>query len=464
MKTVSTTLSTPSTPFSHFMPNNASQTESSILKNVLVIAPLGLLGRAGTLLITIALANWFGDPVEMDFIYYYWGIAVFLIELLSAASAYSVLVPLLAEARAKGETEAQRCVQSIFSRYLTIMPWLCCLLVGISWAVSQRFLPNAGLPPLTAIGIVCGFLCFAIIASIRSMLKAILDTYQAFRVPVIVQGLRGVLVIATIYIFKTPLTWFSIPLALILGELFQVVVLFPRCCAVLNLRARHLKPDLQETPYTKRFLHQCLLMMGAAIADGINPVVDRGMASTVGASSVSKLDYALRLCAIPENLIGVTLPVLLSHWAKLSASEPQSENGPTPNGTQLQRSVWQGVVVLLVLMVPFLTGFYLLRENIVPVLYGHGELSEAGQFHIATLLGIYLLGTLPRLISRLLIRAHLARQAHKTVVTATFIRLLLNPILNWVFMQYWGLEGVAWSTTLLSYPILAYIAITFWRS
>ena len=440
------------------MPNNASQTEPSILKNVLVITPLSLIGRAGTFLIYIALANWFGDPVEMDFIYYYWGIAVFLIELLSAASAYSVLVPLLAEARAKGETEAQRCVQSIFSRYITVMPWLCCLLIAISWVISQRFLPNTGLTFATTLSIVSGFFCFAVIASVRWMLKAILDTYQAFQVPVIVQGLRAALVIGTIYLWKPSLTWFSIPLALILGELFQAIVLFPRCCAVLNLQARHLKLNLQETLYTKQFQYQCLLMMGAAISDGVNPVVDRGMASTLGASSVSKLDYALRLCAIPETLTGVTLPILLSHWAKISSSEPQSENG-----TQLQRSVWQGVVALLVLMVPFLTGFYLFRENIVSVLYGHGELSEAGQIHIASLLGIYLLGMLPRLISRLLIRAHLARQAHRTVFTATLIRLILNPVLNWLFMQYWGLEGVAWSTALLSYPILAYIAIAFWQ-
>ena len=446
------------------MPNNASQTEPSLLKNVLVVAPLSLIGRAGTFLIYVALANWFGDPAEMDFIYYYWGIAGFLIELLSAASAYSVLVPLLAKARAKGETEAQRCVQSIFSHYITTMPWLCCLLVVISWAISQLFFPNADLAPTTTIGIVCGFLCFSIIASVRWMLKAILDTYQAFQLPVIVQGLRAAIVIATIYLCQPSLTWFSIPLALILGELFQVIVLFPRCCAILNLQTRHLKLNLQETPYTKAFRRQCLLMMGAAIADGINPVVDRGMASTLGTSSISKLDYALRLCAIPETLTNVTLPILLSHWAKISSAESPSENGSTTNETQLQRSVWQGVVVLLVLMVPFLTGFYLLRENIVSVLYGHGKLSEVGQFHIASLLGIYLLGTLPRLMSRLLIRAHLAQQAHKTILTATLIRLLLNPILNGLFMQYWGLEGVAWSTTVLSYPILAYIAIAFWRS
>ncbi|MCY3740578.1 MAG: hypothetical protein OXH00_06125 [Candidatus Poribacteria bacterium] len=444
------------------MSNNAAQTNPPILKNVLLTAPLSLIGRAGTFLIYIALANWFGDPAEMDFIYYYWGIAAFLIELLSAASAYSVLVPLLAEARAKGETEAQRCVQSIFSRYITTMPWLCCLLVVISWAISQLFFPNAGLTPTTTISIVCGFLCFTTIASVRWMLKAILDTYQVFQLPVIVQGFRAALVIGIIYLCKPSLTWFSIPLALILGELFQVIVLFPRCCTILNLQARHLKLNLQETPYTKQFLHQCLLMMGAAIADGINPVVDRGMASTLGTSSVSKLDYALRLCAIPETLTGVTLPVLLSHWAKISSSESQSENGLTTNGTQLQRSVWQGVVALLALMVPFLAGFYLFRENIVSVSYGHGELSEVGQFHIASLLGIYLLGMLPRLISRLLIRAHLARQAHGTVVTATLIRLILNPVLNWLFMQYWGLDGVAWSTALLSYPILAYIATTFW--
>ncbi len=445
------------------MPNNASQTEPSILKNILVITPLSLIGHAGTLLIYIVLATWFGAPAEMDFIYYYWGIALFVIQLLSAASAYSVLVPLLAEARAKGETEAQRCVQSIFSRYITTMPWLCCLLVAISWTISQRFLPNAELSSVATIGIVCGFLCFTIIASLRWMLKAILDTYQAFQVSIIVQGLSAALVIGIIYLCKPSLTWFSIPLALILGELFQVIVLFPRCCAILNLRARHLKLDLQSTPYTKQFLHQCLLMMGAAIADGLNPVVDRGMASTLGASSVSKLDYALRLCAIPERLTGGALPVLLSHWAKIFSSESQAENGSTTNGTQLQRSVWHGVIVLLILMVPFLTGFYLLRENIVSVLYGQGKLSEVAQFHIASLLGIYLLGMLPRLISRLLIRAHLARQAHRTVFTATLIRLILNPVLNWLFMRYWGLEGVAWSTALLSYPIFAYIAITFWR-
>ena len=440
------------------MLNNAPQTESSILKNVLIVAPLSLIGRAGTLLIYIVLANWFGDTAEMDFIYYYWAIAVFLIELLSAASAYSVLVPLLAEARAKGETEAQRCVQSISAVYIRIMPGLCCLLVGISWTVSQLFFPNVGLAPSTTIGIVCGFLIFAIVSSVRWMLKAVLDTYQAFQLPVIVQGIRAVFVIGAIYLFMPALAWFSIPFALILGEIFQVLILLPRCCAVLNLRVRDLKINRQETQYTKSFLRQCLPMIGAAISDGLNPVVDRGMASTLGTSSVSKLDYSLRLCAIPETLTGVTLPILLSHWAKISASESHAEDTQ-----QLQRSVWQGVIALLVLMVPFLVLFYLFRSDIVAVLYGHGQLSEAGQNHIASLLGIYLIGMLPRLISRLLIRAHLARQAHRTVFTATLIRLILNPFLNWFFMKYWGLEGIAWSTALLSYPILAYIAVAFWR-
>ena len=442
------------------MPNNDSQPQTSLLKNVLLIIPLSLIGRVGTFLILVALANWFGDTAEMDFIYYYWGIAAFLIELLSAASAYSVLVPLLAEARAKGETEAQRCVQSILSRYMTFMPWLCCLLVAISWGISQLFFPNAGLTTSAAIGIVCGFLIFAIIASVRWMFKAILDTYQVFHLPVIVQGVRSVLVIGTIFVCKPYMSWFSIPIALIIGELFQAIILFQRCSVVLKLSLRDLfkvtriHSDTDGFPYAKQFLRQCLLMMGAAISDGLNPVVDRGMASSLGASSVSKLDYALRLCAIPETLTGVTFPVLLSHWAKISSSD---------DGEQLQQSVWRGVIVVIVLMVPFLVGFYIFRTDIVALLYGHGKLSEGGQNHIASLLGIYLIGTLPRLISRLLIRAHLARQNHLTVVTATLVRLVLNPVLNWIFMQYWGLEGIAWSTALLSYPIFAYIAIEFWR-
>ncbi len=440
----------------------AGASEASILKDVLIIAPLSLIGRAGTFFIYIVLANWFGDTAEMDFIYYYWGIAVFLIELLSAASAYSVLVPLLAEARAKGETEAQRCIQSIFSLYLTIIPGLCCLLVSISYAVSQLFFPNAGLASSSTVGIVCGFLIFAIISAVRWVLKGILDTYQAFQLPVLVQGIRAAFVIGAIYLFQPFLAWLSIPLALILGELFQVLILLPRCSAILNLRVRDLVTfkigGWQKTQYTQSFLRQCLPMMGAAISDGLNPVVDRGMGSTLGTSSVSKLDYALRLCAIPETFTGVTLPILLSHWAKIYTSKSDSENAQ-----HLQRSVWRGVITLLVLMVPFLVVFYLFRSDIVAMLYGHGKLAETGQTHIASLLGIYLIGMLPRLISRLLIRAHLARQAHRTVLTATLIRLIVNPFFNWLFMQYWGLAGIAWSTTLLSYPILAYIAIAFWR-
>ena len=446
------------TSFSQCLPYTACcmPPQTSLLKNLLILTPLSLIGRAGTLLIYVVLANTFGDPVEMDFIYYYWGIAVFLIDLLSAASAYSVLIPLLAEARAKGETEAQTCVLSIFSRYIVLMPGCCTVLLAAAWGISQVFLPDTDLAPTTALGIVLGFLCFAIIASIRWMLKAVLDTYQLFHLPVILQGLRALLVIGIIFLCKPYVNWFSIPLALVMGELFQVVVLLPRCTALLNLTLRALKPNWRLLPATTAFLRQSLLMMGAALSDGLNPVVDRGMASTLGTGSVSKLDYALRLCAIPETLTGVTLPILLSHWAGISATE-KDKSAP------LQQSVWQSVVALLILMTPFLICFYLFRTNIVSLLYGHGELSETGQSAIASLLGIYLFGMLPRLISRLLIRAHLARQAHRTVLTATLIRLLLNPFFNWFLMQQWGLDGIAWSTALLSYPILIYIALTFWR-
>ena len=442
------------------MSNSDNQPQTSLLINLLLITPLSLIARFGTLLIYIVLAKWFGDTAEMDFIYYYWGIAAFLIDLLSAATAYSVLVPLLADAKAKGETDAQLCVQSIITWYILTMPVVCCGLGGIAWGISQLIFPDIGLSSSITIGILCGFLLLTIISSVRWLFKAILDTYQVFHVPVILQGLRAVLVIATIYLCKPYVSWLSIPIALIIGELFQVIVLLQRCCVVLKLpllrlfSVEQVRLDTEGIIYPKEFLKQCFLMMGAAISDGMNPVVDRGMASSLGPSSISKLDYSLRLCAIPENLTGVTMPVLLSHWAKISSSKDTK---------QLQQSVWRGVIVVIVLMAPFLLCFYLFRGEIVAISFGRGELSLEGQLHIASLLGIYLIGMLPRLISRLLIRAHLARQDHLPVLTATLIRLILNPVLNWIFMFYWGLEGIAWSTALLSYPICAFIAIEFLR-
>ena len=89
-------------------------------------------------------------------------------------------------------------------------------------------------------------------------------------------------------------------------------------------------------------------------------------------------------------------------------------------------------------------------------------MTESERLHVASLLGIYLIGTLPRLISRLLIRAHLSLQNVTFVFSATLIRTAFNPILNLIFMKRWGLEGIALSTTLLSFPSMIYIGIAFW--
>ena len=55
-----------------------SATHQSILKNLLIVTPVSLMSRGGMLLIYAVLANWFGVNPEMDFLYYYWGIAIFL--------------------------------------------------------------------------------------------------------------------------------------------------------------------------------------------------------------------------------------------------------------------------------------------------------------------------------------------------------------------------------------------------
>ena len=96
------------------------------------------------------------------------------------------------------------------------------------------------------------------------------------------------------------------------------------------------------------------------------------------------------------------------------------------------------------------------------MVYGHGVMSEAEGLHVASLVGIYLVGVFLQLIGRLLIRAHFALQNFAFVFSATLLRSVLNPFLNLIFMKSWGLEGIVLATTLLSLPSLVYIAVGFW--
>ena len=434
-----------------------SAIHQSILKNLLIVTPVSLLSRGGMLLIYTVLANWFGVNPEMDFLYYYWGIAIFLIQILSSASAYSVLIPLLAEERAKSHDDANVCLRAIFSVYLIGMTSICCVLFAICYTVSSLFLPRPNITGSAATVIVLGLAVFTISASIRWLFKAVLDAYQRFSLPAIVQALAVPAVIGLIYALKQPIGLISVVFALIIGELLQVVTLFIVCRYSLKLKRLlnfvNAQSHWQAYSKTKRFIKQYFLMMGTAISAGANPVVDRGMSSSLSAGSVSKLDYAFKLCAIPETVTGVIMPVLLSHWSAISADA---------NVQFLRQSVWKGVLATVVVMAPLICGFYYYRIAIVDLLYGHGAMTEPERLHVASLLGIYLIGTLPRLISRLLIRAHLSLQNVTFVFSATLIRTAFNPILNLIFMKRWGLEGIALSTTLLSFPSMIYIGIAFW--
>ena len=434
-----------------------SATHQSILKNLLIVTPVSLMSRGGMLLIYAVLANWFGVNPEMDFLYYYWGIAIFLIQILSSASAYSVLIPMLAEERAKSHADASVCLRAIFSVYLIGMPSICCVFFSICYFVSNLFLPHPNIPGSLAIGIVCGLAIFTISASIRWIFKAVLDAYQRFSLPAIVQALAVPAVIGLIYAFKQSIGLMSIVFALIIGELLQAIALFIVCRFSLKLKRLfslvNAQRHWQAYSKTKRFIKQFFLMMGTAISSGANPVVDRGMSTSLSAGSVSKLDYAFRLCAIPETVTGVIMPVLLSHWSAISADD---------NIQFLRQSVWKGVLAIVAVMGPLICGFYYYRIAIVDLLYGHGAMTEPERLHVASLLGIYLIGTLPRLVSRLLIRAHLSLQNVTFVFSATLVRTAFNPILNLIFMKRWGLEGIALSTTLLSFPAMVYIVIAFW--
>ena len=434
-----------------------SQKDRAILKHLLTVTPLSVIGRGGTFLIYTVLANWFGVSAGMDFLYYHWGVAAFTVEVLSAASAYSVLVPTLAEERAAGHAAVNRCLQAIFPVYLVGLPVVCVGVAGISYLISLLFLPPPQLPTITIFGVIGGLAVFTMCASIRWLLKAVLDAYQRFNLPVILQGARVPVVIGIVYALKPSIGAYSIVLGLIGGEIFQAAVMWAVCAYALRIRGllNVLRFGYKWRAYgrAKRFFRKCFLMMGAAIADGVNPVVDRGMAGTLASGSVSKLDYALKICAVPESLAGMLYPVLLSHWSELSAGDDLKP---------LRQSVWKGVIVIVLLMGGILAGFFFFAGTTIRLLYGHGVMSDTELGHIASLFRIYLVGMLPRLVSRLLVRAHLAIQNVRFIFSMTLIRTVVNPILNLIFMRFWGLNGIALATAIPSFPIAIYIGLNFW--
>ncbi len=232
----------------------------------------------------------------------------------------------------------------------------------------------------------------------------------------------------------------SLALGVVGGSVVQLLVQVP----VLARKGIRYSPTLA---FNHPALHEMRkLVVGAVIATAVVPInafVDRAMASTLPAGSISALAYAFRVFLLPVSLFAV--PVYTVLLTDLSAAHHQGRQHA------FKEQAAAGLSLLFTVALPATAVLIALATPITRLLYERGQFTATDAILTSQALMAFAVGTLAYGTSQVMVRLFNATKDTRTPAWVGIGSIALNAGGDWLLMQILGHWGIALVTSIVSY-------------
>jgi putative peptidoglycan lipid II flippase len=406
------------------------------------LLPLQALFRGGEAVLPLLLAAWLGRNAQTDLFYLLAAYFVFATALLTATFQDSAVVPVLIQVHTNDSASFGTVVGSLLGHTLAIG---LALAVGAG-AIAAVVVASISSLPALATHLVALMAVGLVATGVRAFYVGVLNARGVFHAHPVASGTGMGLTLAILFASRASLDVRMVPAAILAGELVAIAILAVFCARGLGVR---IVPNLARPEPVVRIFKLVRLEAFGQLVTRINPVVDQimaGMAGVVGGGTL--LRYAGDVASLPTSILQATLlPVFLTRVAR-EADDPATFLATT------RRTLATVIALLLVLSGVFAA----LRVPICRLLFQHGAMDAAGVDAMAAILPWGLLGVAPFGALLILARAHVARQNSRIMPSMGVLNSALNAGLNFAFVRWLGLPGIALSTS-ITYAI---VALVFW--
>ncbi len=421
-----------------------------VMKASVVTTIFSTFGKGVGFLIPFFIAIWFGVTKETDVFFFSYGIVLFFSSILGPV-VENVIVPYIARKKADGEM-----VDQFVSKVLSVSAVFMAILVGLFVIIMPFVLPLITQFPSSSerllVQIVFEISPLIVLIVMSSVLVGALNAEKRFSLAAVSPAIRALVVLAIAFGLNSKFGIHAIVFGYLAGELLRFTTLFVYALKQNILSAKHLfflKIDKQFIEFFKTASYQVL---GMAFV-GFTLVIDRVMATWLDSGSVSLLEYGNRLYMVPVIfLTSGFLVVILSHWSNLYYEKGHNA---------FHKQVIKVIKVISLISVAIVILLYFSSSSIVNLLYGHGNFPEQNLIIVTAIFTGYLLGFLPYMIGQILVSAHLTHKNTKLLLKAAVYKTVLNVIGNVILMSYYGIVGIALSTSVASLIVMIYMFVKF---
>jgi putative peptidoglycan lipid II flippase len=424
---------------------------TEIFTNAILVTLIGSVTQLLGFILTMLIGWRFGVTITADAYYFAMAFPIFFLNIASGIVKI-LFIPLFVETRIKNPQNTKSMIKNI-TFIFTIGSFAGMLLIA---AVSPYIIHSSSLQNINPAvrGLILISLPIIPLGALHVLFSGIYNSFQRFAIPECALAIKSILVIAMLLLLSERMGIYSVAIGQVIGSLIVLLVI----SIVVSLHLKiSLWPSWSSMPGVNRMLWLSILPVTSYILFQLNPMVARFILAQLPAGSVSIFSYAERLAAIPSLIIGTGFTtVILSHWSILSAEG---------NRKGLQQSLNRVITLLVMLVLPLVTGLVILREPIVAIAYQRGAFDQTAVVATASVFGLMVIQQLPMYLHMATVRILLVENAVQTLFWLNLLSAGLSLILMAILGVWCGLgvSGLALGTVLSTTAVMCVTAFIVHR-
>lgn len=283
--------------------------------------------------------------------------------------------------------------------------------------------------------LLCAIAPVVLLSGIIAIWGAVLNAGERFALTALSPIITPAISVVFLLIFKS---WgiFALAAGLICGAVLEIVLLG----AALYQQGISLRPKWYGfDAHLRQVASQYAPTIAGAFLMCSAGLVDQSMAAMLLPGSVAALNYGNRIIALPISLSTTALSTaVIPYFSKMIACG---------DWTGVRSTLKHYMQIIFATTVP-LTGLLIIfSEFIVQILFQRGSFT-ANDTHLVAQIQVFYALQIPFYVaSILLVRLISAMQSNHILMWGSGCNLVINVISNYLFMQWFGVSGIALSTS-----------------
>lgn len=192
------------------------------------------------------------------------------------------------------------------------------------------------------------------------------------------------------------------------------------------------------------------MILGASV-NQLNSLIDKNLASTLAAGSLSAMNYAYKLNIFVTGMfIASITSVVYPLFSKLTSSN---------NMEELKKAIATSINSVSLIIVPVSIGAFVLAEPIVQMLFERGEFTHENTIITGQVLACYAVGMLATGVRDVLVRVFYSLKDTKTPMMNSVLCVGFNIFFNIVLIKHLGAAGLALGSSLSAAVAVIFLVI-----